>query len=269
MAQQREVQKQICIGALGVSAVLGLPQLFAQPAGAPSRAGPSALGAATRAPEVQHQAAGTAGTAPIIGFGLVGATALVARTARGSRSSRTTPAPLRAFENELGVQSPFGFWDPAGFTSDGDVEAFKRRRVTEIKHGRISMLATLGYMVPEGFRFDGYLSPSEGIQFSDVPHGLAAISKVPAAGWAQILFFAGFVEKVYFKADPKRAPGDYENAGVLGFPDGSTIADPVEKKRRLNAELANGRLAMTAILALFFQNGTLGTTGPEMWMGSR
>jgi len=180
-----------------------------------------------------------------------------------------TASPLRAFENELGVQSPFGFWDPAGFTSDGDVEAFKRRRVTEIKHGRVSMLATLGYMVPEGYRFEGYLSPSEGIQFSDVPHGLAAISKVPAAGWAQILAFAGYIELVYFKADPARAPGDYANAGVLGFPDGSTISDPEEKKRRLNAEIANGRLAMTAILALFFQNGTVGTTGPEMWLGSR
>merc|ERR1719412_406900 len=180
-----------------------------------------------------------------------------------------TDSPLRAFESELGVQSPFGFWDPAGFTNDGDVEAFKRRRVTELKHGRVSMLATLGYMVPEGYRFEGYLSPSEGIQFSDMPHGLAAISKVPVAGWAQILAFAGFVELSYFKADPKRAPGDYANAGVLGFPDGSTISDPEEKKRRLNAEIANGRLAMTAILALFFQNGTIGTTGPEMWLGSR
>ena len=53
-----------------------------------------------------------------------------------------------AFENELGVQAPVGFWDPAGFTSDGSVEDFKRRRQTELKHGRISMLATMGY-IPE------------------------------------------------------------------------------------------------------------------------
>ena len=30
-----------------------------------------------------------------------------------------TESPLRAFENELGVQAPVGFWDPAGFTSLG------------------------------------------------------------------------------------------------------------------------------------------------------
>ena len=50
-----------------------------------------------------------------------------------------TASPLRAFENELGVQAPVGFWDPAGFTSDGSVEDFKRRRQTELKHGRISL----------------------------------------------------------------------------------------------------------------------------------
>ena len=55
---------------------------------------------------------------------------------------------LTAFENELGVQAPVGFWDPAGFTADGSVEDFKRRRATEIKHGRISMLATMGYITP-------------------------------------------------------------------------------------------------------------------------
>ena len=51
---------------------------------------------------------------------------------------------LTAFENELGVQAPVGFWDPVGFTADGDVAAFKRRRSVELKHGRISMMATMG-----------------------------------------------------------------------------------------------------------------------------
>eukprot|EP00411_Alexandrium_monilatum_P021669 CAMPEP_0175204854 /NCGR_PEP_ID=MMETSP0093-20121207/11789_1 /TAXON_ID=311494 /ORGANISM="Alexandrium monilatum, Strain CCMP3105" /LENGTH=464 /DNA_ID=CAMNT_0016497955 /DNA_START=69 /DNA_END=1463 /DNA_ORIENTATION=- len=174
--------------------------------------------------------------------------------------------PPNAFEEELGVQSPTGFWDPAGFTADGDQAAFRRRRVTELKHGRVSMLATIGYMVPESYRFPGYLSPSEDLKFADMPHGLAAISKVPLVGILQFVFFIGFIERVYFKDDPSRIPGDYANAGVLGFPDGSTISDPEEKARRLNSEIANGRLAMTAILALFFQNGTVGTTGPDMWI---
>ena len=60
-----------------------------------------------------------------------------------------TASPLRAFENELGVQPPLGFWDPLGFTADGDVNFFERRRQSEIKHGRIAMLATMGYITPE------------------------------------------------------------------------------------------------------------------------
>ena len=71
-----------------------------------------------------------------------------------------TASPLRAFENELGVQvsgtsgsqclclgqAPLGFFDPFGmtkagfglperFSQDGDMEAFKRRRATELKNG--------------------------------------------------------------------------------------------------------------------------------------
>merc|ERR1712203_896477 len=101
-----------------------------------------------------------------------------------------TASPLRAFESELGVQEPVGFWDPLGLAADGDMASFKRRRSVEIKHGRICMLATMGYITPEiTGKFPGFLSPSEGLKFADVPNGLAAISKVPALGWIQILLY--------------------------------------------------------------------------------
>merc|ERR1712241_1204275 len=107
-----------------------------------------------------------------------------------------TASPLRAFDpaQELGVQDPVGFWDPAGFTADNDEAAFKRRRTVEIKHGRISMYACIGYIVPENYKFPGYLSPSLDIKFADVPNGLAALSKLPLLGGAQIVAFAGLIE---------------------------------------------------------------------------
>merc|ERR1740122_671012 len=46
---------------------------------------------------------------------------------------------------------------------------------------------------------------------------------------------------------------------------GEGIQDPEKRKRSLNSELANGRLAMVAIMGMMFQNGWTGTTGPEMW----
>merc|ERR1740115_498728 len=169
-----------------------------------------------------------------------------------------------AFENELGVQAPVGFWDPVGFTADGDVAAFKRRRSVELKHGRISMMACMGFMTPEiTGKLPGELSPSTGLKFADIPNGIGAISKVPALGWAQIIAYFGYVEIAGGFEDYKSGtPGDY-GFKVL------TSKDPEALTAKLNAELANSRLAMTAIMAMIFQNGTVGNTGPEMWLGSR
>ena len=160
-----------------------------------------------------------------------------------------TDSPLRAFENELGVQAPVGFWDPAGLSADGSVENFKRRRATEIKHGRIAMLATMGYITPEiTGKFPGYLSPSAGLKFADIPNGLAAISKVPQAGWGQILLYMAYCE-----VSQTQEPGTAAYAGDFGFKV-LTSSDPAEKTKKLNAEIANGRLAMMAIIGMFFQD---------------
>merc|ERR1711879_602853 len=106
-----------------------------------------------------------------------------------------TGSPLRAFESELGVQEPVGFWDPLGLAADGDMASFKRRRSVELKHGRICMLATMGYITPEiTGKLPGYLSPSTGLKFADIPNGLAAISKVPGLGWSQIVAYGAFCE---------------------------------------------------------------------------
>merc|ERR1712127_389207 len=158
-----------------------------------------------------------------------------------------------AFENELGVQAPFGFWDPAGMTKDGDALAFRRRRETELKHGRVAMLACMGYITPEYFKFPGYCASD--LPFADIPNGLAALSKVPSAGWLQIFLFIGTVEKWFYKFDASRAPGDFENGGILGAPNGSRMVDGPAKTRKLNSEIANGRLAMMAITGMFFQDG--------------
>merc|ERR1711901_16539 len=60
-----------------------------------------------------------------------------------------TDSPLRAFESEPGVQPPVGYWDPIGLAADSNVTDYKRRRETELKHGRVSMFATIGYILPE------------------------------------------------------------------------------------------------------------------------
>merc|ERR1719387_859607 len=96
--------------------------------------------------------------------------------------------------------------------------------------------------------------------FKDVPNGLAALSKVPSAGWLQIFLFCGAMETGVFQDDPSRAPGDFERGGTLGVPNGSgPMTDGEDRKRGLNSEIANGRLAMMAIIGMFFQDGLTGS----------
>jgi hypothetical protein len=55
--------------------------------------------------------------------------------------------------------------------------------------------AAMGHITPEiPGKLPGYLSPSAGLKFANVPHGLAAPSKVPAAGWGQIHAYVAFRE---------------------------------------------------------------------------
>eukprot|EP00972_Heterocapsa_arctica_P017632 2607628-Heterocapsa_arctica.AAC.1 len=59
-----------------------------------------------------------------------------------------------------------------------DKAKFDKNRGLELKHGRLCMAATIGMIAPDVFgRFPGSLSPSAGLKFSDIPSGIAAVSK--------------------------------------------------------------------------------------------
>merc|ERR1719297_126117 len=59
-----------------------------------------------------------------------------------------------------GALSPLGEFDPVGFTKGLPVQEIKRFREAEVTHGRVAMLATLGYLVAEKFHplFGGVVS---------------------------------------------------------------------------------------------------------------
>merc|ERR1711948_74211 len=131
------------------------------------------------------------------------------------------------------------------------------------KHGRLCMLATMGYITPElTGKFPGTLAPSIGLKFADVPNGLAALGKVPLEGWLQITALGGFYE-LCVNNEVNGEPGNY-GKGFLGIT-GKSIEDSAKRTRSLNSEIANGRLAMIAIMGMMFQNGVTGTTDSGMW----
>jgi hypothetical protein len=156
-------------------------------------------------------------------------------------ANRASSTALNVEEIDLGVTKPLGLWDPLNYL-ETQPEKFERRRAVERKHGRIAMAAVLGNIIHNNhIVFDGYLSPSQNVKFSDIPTGIYGLFSIPVEGLAQILIFIGLLELAWLPAS--QYDGNY---GVGFF--GIKIKDPEERERKLNAELNNGRLAMLGIM---------------------
>mmetsp|Transcript_15845 Transcript_15845/g.36688 ORF Transcript_15845/g.36688 Transcript_15845/m.36688 type:complete len:208 (-) Transcript_15845:126-749(-) len=174
-----------------------------------------------------------------------------------SQQGKTNTA-LQVSELELGVTEPLGVFDPLGWI-DTEPEAFERRRAVERKHGRIAMAAVVGTIVHNNhIVFDGYISPSNDLKFSDIPTGMGGIAAVPSAGLAQIFLFVALLELAWLPAS--KYDGDY---GVGWF--GRDIEDPEEKARKLNVELNNGRAAMMGIVGNMVAEQLTGQTMFEQY----
>eukprot|EP00635_Sarcinochrysidales_sp_CCMP3193_P008317 CAMPEP_0118897086 /NCGR_PEP_ID=MMETSP1166-20130328/4632_1 /TAXON_ID=1104430 /ORGANISM="Chrysoreinhardia sp, Strain CCMP3193" /LENGTH=205 /DNA_ID=CAMNT_0006836153 /DNA_START=120 /DNA_END=737 /DNA_ORIENTATION=- len=179
--------------------------------------------------------------------------AFVAPPAPSSSVSTTTLKAVDEFV--IGVQPPAGFFDPLNYC-ETQPESFARRRAVERKHGRIAMMAMTGCLIHNAdIEFPGYLSKSANLKFSDIPNGLYGITKVPSAGLLQIILFVGLIEVAWWPAS--NYSGDY-GCGFFG-----AKYDDEEKTQKLNAEMANGRLAMLGIAGAMFAEGQTGQTLQE------
>ena len=179
--------------------------------------------------------------------------AVVALALLESASAFTAPStPMRSVsrasatmfsEGDLGVLPPLGVFDPLGLIETRDM---RRYEIMEIKHGRAAMLGFLHVILtPAGARFPGYLSPSAGLKFSDVPSGtIASLEALPTAAWLQIMTVTCMMETGYFlfeAQDPSKAPGDIGGENWVRYDDAAT------KTFKLNVERQNGRAAMLGI----------------------
>ena len=178
--------------------------------------------------------------------------ASAAAFAPSSQLSRSSVATNMAFESELGVQPPLGFFDPLGLLNDADQERFDRLRYVELKHGRIAQLAFLGNIITRaGIHLPGDIDYS-GTSFDSIGNGWAAISgpnAIPQAGLIQIIIFVGFLELGVMKdvTGESEFPGDFRN-GFIDF--GWDSFDEETKLQKRAIELNNGRAAQFGILGL-------------------
>jgi len=207
---------------------------------------------------------------------IVAALAFLGSVAAFAPSTVTTPSKalnMASIDEAFGVSIETGNKCPplgAKILEDTQPSALKWFQNAEIKHGRIAMVATIGFMVQKfGVHFPLYLGPtgsnvfspasdqawylstSSGVSFSDIASAapLDAIQMVPAAGWLQIFFAAGAFEAAAYERQwnqEGRVPGDY-GYDPLGFTkrEGGFDSDEIKKLRLM--EIKNGRVAMMAI----------------------
>mmetsp|Transcript_27380 Transcript_27380/g.37736 ORF Transcript_27380/g.37736 Transcript_27380/m.37736 type:complete len:204 (+) Transcript_27380:99-710(+) len=159
--------------------------------------------------------------------------------AEKSKSLPFLPQP----PNTVGLAGDVGF-DPLGFSNWIDVRWL---REAELKHGRISMLAVLGFVATSFVQL-----PGEVHQVSVVAAHDAAVK---SGAMSQILLWTSLFELVSFKAVSEMLEGSGRAPGDFGFDPLKFSAGKSDKVKEEFAvkELKNGRLAMLAFSGLVTQ----------------
>uniref|UniRef100_A0A7S4SR35 Light harvesting protein n=1 Tax=Alexandrium monilatum TaxID=311494 RepID=A0A7S4SR35_9DINO len=138
-------------------------------------------------------------------------------------------------------------------------------REAELKHGRVCMLATVGFAAQQFVTFPGE---------KPTPDSLQAVYTASPAAWACLLFLAGWIESSSYGGkitmldmfEEDREPGN------LGFGTRFIAGKSAEETKDIRLkELNNGRLAMMAFGGMVHHNlvvkGPLFPLFPEGWVG--
>jgi len=180
---------------------------------------------------------------------------VVRAEAETDASTPETP-PTPVFCGGLaGSTAPLGQFDPSGALQGADANKIRLFRESELTHGRVSMLAVLGFAVGENFNplFGGSITGP----------AINHFQQVPSLFWTMTVFGIGLAEAYRLTygwnnpTEPAAVPWTLKDSytpGDLGFdPLGLKPTGEKEFIRMQNKELNNGRLAMIAIAGLVVQ----------------
>ena len=152
-----------------------------------------------------------------------------------------------------GASAPLGYFDPLGFCNGRNLEGVKRFREAEVMHGRVAMMATVGYLIGES-------TPT--ITYGMNVHHTIANNQIPEVpGTVLFPFFLAINIAEALRAsrgwvEPGLGPlftlRDNYYPGDLGL----TLFKPKDAEGFANMqtkELNNGRLAMLAAAGMCVQ----------------
>jgi len=154
-----------------------------------------------------------------------------------------------------GAISPLGFFDPLGFTKGKELMGVKRFREAEIMHGRVAMMATIGYIIGESTPTIAY--------GMDIHHTIAnnQIPEIPGTALFPFFLFINISEALRSNigwVEPGLGPlftlrDEYYPGDIRFDPLGLKPTDGKEFANMQNKELSNGRLAMLAAAGMCVQ----------------
>lgn len=175
--------------------------------------------------------------------------------------SKSSSTALNAFtvDNIPGAIAPMGIFDPLGLAEKADETTLKRYREAEVTHGRVAMLAVLGFLAGEAVEGTSFLWDAS-VSGPAITH----LGQVPPVFWALLTIGIGAAEQKRAEigwVEPKNVPvaqagllRDNYVPGDIGFdPLGLKPTDPEEFNTMATKELQNGRLAMLAAAGFMAQ----------------
>mmetsp|Transcript_10745 Transcript_10745/g.16477 ORF Transcript_10745/g.16477 Transcript_10745/m.16477 type:complete len:243 (+) Transcript_10745:203-931(+) len=178
-----------------------------------------------------------------------------------------TADPTKFCAGLPGAVAPLGEFDPLGFTKDLPIQEIKRFREAEVTHGRVAMLASVGYLVAEKFHpfFGGAVSGPANSHLAQVqekaPFFFAFLVSSIATwelgraiiGWERPLTAIVENQEIEGRTWFTKLNDDYY-PGDIGFdPLGLKPKNAAEFAEIQTKELNNGRLAMLAAIGMMVQ----------------
>jgi hypothetical protein len=181
-----------------------------------------------------------------------------------SKIAQSTSALSASLDGVPGSLAPMGIFDPLGLAEKATPALLARYREAELAHGRVSMLAVIGFLVGEQVEGSSFLFDAQ-ISGPAITH----IGQVPDGFWAVIIAFIGAYEAQRAQdgwVDPARcavdSPGelrdDYSPGDLKFDPLGLMPDDDEEFEVMQTKELQNGRLAMLAAAGFLAQEAVDG-----------
>jgi len=191
--------------------------------------------------------------------------AYMAPAAPALRAAVAPASPVRmAVENMEGVgpETLNKVFDPLQLSTYGSDKTLAWYRASELKHGRVAMLASVGiaYTCSGAPLFPGSIA-LDGTTFASLGKDpWAAFDTLSYSGKLQMLLVIGLLE--FHSELPSGGEKHYLNGGTPGkiMVGGYPLFDPLgflkpltpaQKKAKLTSELKNGRLAMIGVASFF------------------